>query len=145
MTKEATEMQAMAQHKAFGEPYVRTYHGEGTRILMVHMWPMIFFSWVLFMLGMLAGKVVGAKTVAAAMQGEGGMQEVHHPMMGMRGRMMGKKAMMSHHHHGHGGPCMCAEDNGRQTSSGEHEQQSASGGQNIEVAEDEQSGPIAAD
>ena len=84
-------MRCMSGHG--GSRYVRTWHGDGTRLVLWHLWPMVGAAWLIFMLGAMMG-------TKSAM---------------MRQQMMGAGGMggMAHHHHGEGGaPCMnpaCAE------------------------------------
>lgn len=90
--------------------YVRSWHGEGTRLVVWHMWPMVFMAWMIFMVGMLFGakKTVMMQGMSGMMgRGGGGMP---HGMMGMR--------KMMHHHHGMGGPCGCG-DAGEQYDKGQ--------------------------
>jgi hypothetical protein len=121
-------MMAGSHHgRGWADPYVRTYQGEGTRIVMWHMWPMVLFGWMLFMLGMVMGAKKGmmAGMMGGRMGAMGGQGECGGGgKMGMMGGMGMRKAMMQHHHHGQGGPC-CEPHGGQQY---EREQDRPEGG-----------------
>lgn len=107
-----------------GAPYVRSWHGEGTRLVLWHMWPMIAVGWLIFMLG----AMMGTKSTAMKQQmmsgpcepGMGGPGWKRHMMGGQQGPgWMGRKGMMTHHHHGEASmPCTdpsCAEESEKMT------------------------------
>lgn len=106
-------MHGHSMHRHWSEPYMRSWNSsDGSRIVAIHMWPMVFIGWVLFMLGVMVGV---KKSMTMCQMGEGpmgggmmGKGMMGHGMMGHGGpgkmwkmRMMhGPAHMMHHHHHG---------------------------------------------
>lgn len=127
------------EERQWSEPYVRTYHGDGTRVVAIHMWPMVIFGWLLFALGVMVGT---KRTMMMQRMGGGpgmggmGMGMGHKPWMGagmgmghkpwMEGKMGGgcgpQQMMMHHHHHGHGTAECCKPHDGEKTQVGAPEE-----------------------
>jgi hypothetical protein len=130
-------MHGAHHEKQWGEPYVRTYHGDGTRVVAVHMWPMMILAWLLFALGVMVGtkrtmmmqRMGGGHGMGMGMgmgpckpwmggMGMGGMGMGAKPWMGgmgmggkpwMAGKGMGEECppWMMHHHHHGHGKSEC--------------------------------------
>ena len=111
----------MMHQRQWSEPYVRTWHGDGTRIFQWHMWPMVLAAWLVFMMGVMVGSMrmmMMQRMMAGGMGSDMGMGGAG-PNPWMMAKM--RKKMMHHHHHGTGMSECCEQHGGAEEKKPEHE------------------------